>query len=65
MSQNGGSLLLEGDKSWYGVGHNAVYTFDNQDYMIFHGYEVKSHGMPKLRIEKLDWDAYGWPLIHP
>ena len=64
MSQNGGSLLLEGDKNWYGVGHNAVYTFDNQYYMIFHGYEVKSHGMPKLRIEKLDWDADGWPVIH-
>ena len=64
MTQNGGSLLMQGDENWYGVGHNAVYTFDNQDYMIFHGYEVKMHGMPKLRIEKLYWDAEGWPLIH-
>jgi arabinan endo-1,5-alpha-L-arabinosidase len=62
MNLGGGSLLLEGDKYWYGVGHNAVATFNGVDYIIFHGYDVKDNGKPKLRIEKLDW-INGWPVI--
>ncbi len=62
MNLGGGSLLLEGDKYWYGIGHNAVATFNGVDYIIFHGYDVKDNGKPKLRIEKLDW-INGWPAI--
>ncbi|MBC7914548.1 MAG: arabinan endo-1,5-alpha-L-arabinosidase [Pyrinomonadaceae bacterium] len=63
MAQAGGTLLLEGDKNWYGVGHNSVYTFDNTDYIVFHGYDASDNGKSKLRIEKLSWDKAGWPLI--
>lgn len=63
MAQAGGTLLLEGDKNWYGVGHNSVYTFDNTDYLIFHGYDASDRGKSKLRIEKLAWDKKGWPSV--
>jgi arabinan endo-1,5-alpha-L-arabinosidase len=63
MSQNGGTLVLEGDKNWYGVGHNATYTFDGKDYLIFHGYDANDKGKPKLRIEQLHWDENGWPVV--
>jgi arabinan endo-1,5-alpha-L-arabinosidase len=63
MTTGGGSLVLEGDKNWYGVGHNAVYNFDGHDYLIFHGYAAADKGKSKLRIETLDWDAQGWPVI--
>lgn len=63
MEQGGGSLLLEGDKSWYGVGHNSAYTFDGTDYLVFHAYDAADNGKPKLRIEKLNWDAEGWPVV--
>jgi len=36
----GGTIVLQGDKNWYGVGHNAVCTFDGKDYLIFHGYDA-------------------------
>ena len=30
-----GSIVLEGDKNWNGVGHNAVVSFDGTDYLVF------------------------------
>ena len=62
MKKGGGTLLLEGDADWYGVGHNAVCSFDGIDYLIFHGYDAKDQGVPKLRIEKLNW-VNGWPVV--
>jgi arabinan endo-1,5-alpha-L-arabinosidase len=62
MKNGGGTLLLEGDKDWHGVGHNAVCTFDGTDYLIFHGYDAKDKGRSKLRVEKLRWED-GWPLL--
>jgi arabinan endo-1,5-alpha-L-arabinosidase len=64
LAHGGGSLLLAGDAHWYGVGHNAVCTFDGTDYLIFHGYDASDErGRSKLRIEKLVWDEAGWPLV--
>jgi arabinan endo-1,5-alpha-L-arabinosidase len=63
MEKGGGTLLLQGDDNWYGVGHDAVYTFDGRDYLIFHGYDAHDKGISKLRIEKLDWRD-GWPEVH-
>jgi len=62
LSQGGGSILLQGDNSWYGVGHNSVYRFNNTDYLIFHGYDASDDGKPKLRVEKLVWTK-GWPEV--
>ncbi len=57
------TLVLEGDKDWYGVGHNSVYTFDGTDYLVFHGYSAAEEGKPRLRLEELRWDAAGWPVV--
>jgi arabinan endo-1,5-alpha-L-arabinosidase len=62
MAKGGGTILLEGDKNWYGVGHNAVCHFDGTDYLIFHGYDANDKGSSKLRIEKLNW-MKGWPVV--
>jgi arabinan endo-1,5-alpha-L-arabinosidase len=63
LARGGGTILLEGDAQWYGVGHNAVCTFDGVDYIVFHGYDAADHAISKLRIEKLSWDADGWPVV--
>jgi arabinan endo-1,5-alpha-L-arabinosidase len=63
MDRNGGSLVLQGDSSWHGAGHNAVYNFNGKDYIIFHGYDAKDKGRSKLRIEELEWDKAEWPMI--
>ncbi|QMU30864.1 family 43 glycosylhydrolase [Adhaeribacter radiodurans] len=63
MAQGGGSIVLAGNNSWYGVGHNAAYTFNNQGFLIFHGYDAADKGKSKLRIEPLTWDEQGWPVV--
>ena len=64
MELNGGSLIIEGDgEKWFGVGHNAVYTFDGNDYIIYHAYDAADKGRSKLRIDHLLWDAEGWPYV--
>ena len=63
MTSGGGTILLQGNENWFGVGHNSTYTFDGTDYIIFHGYDASDEGKPKLIIKKLNWDKDGWPLI--
>jgi arabinan endo-1,5-alpha-L-arabinosidase len=63
MAKAGGTILLQGDSNWYGVGHNAVASFDGVDYLVFHAYDAKDNGRSKLRIEKLGWEN-GWPLLY-
>ena len=62
LTNGGGSLVLEGNKDWHGVGHNAVAAFDGIDYLIFHGYDAADKGKSKLRIEKLVWQNE-WPVV--
>lgn len=64
LARGGGTILLAGDAKWYGVGHNAVCTFDGTDYLVFHGYDASDpRGRSKLRIEKVNWDQAGWPSV--
>jgi arabinan endo-1,5-alpha-L-arabinosidase len=64
LAEGGGTLLLEGDKDWAGVGHNSVYTFDGRDYLVFHAYENADNGLQKLKIAELQWDAEHWPVAN-
>jgi len=63
MRLGGGTLLLEGNKDWYGAGHNGAYTMDGRDWLIFHGYDAHDKGKSKLRLEELYWDEAGWPRV--
>lgn len=69
MRKGGGSQLApsptlkHGEMEWYGVGHNSVYTFDGNDYIIYHGYDAADNGRSKLIIRQLQWDANGWPFL--
>jgi arabinan endo-1,5-alpha-L-arabinosidase len=62
MNLGSGSMVLEGNKNWHGVGHNAVVNFNGTDYLVFHGYDANDNGKPKLRIEKINW-FNDWPVV--
>ncbi len=64
LNQGGGTLLIEGNKNWYGVGHNSVYTFNGKDYYFSHAYDAKDKGAPKLVIKEITW-VNGWPSVEP
>lgn len=64
MERGGGTLVVEGDKDWHGVGHNATYTFGGTDYLVYHGYDAADNGKSKLLIKPLLWDADNWPTVN-
>jgi arabinan endo-1,5-alpha-L-arabinosidase len=63
MNSGGGSLVLEGNKNWNGLGHNAVASFNGIDYLIFHAYDANDKGRSKLRMEKIRW-LNEWPVVN-
>ena len=63
LDQGGGTLLIEGNKNWYGAGHNSTYTFDGKDYIFFHAYDANDEGRSKLKVAELEWDSEQWPLL--
>jgi len=62
LTQGGGSLVIEGNKNWYGVGHNSVFTFDGEDYTFMHGYDASDRALPKLVTKKITW-VNSWPTV--
>jgi arabinan endo-1,5-alpha-L-arabinosidase len=65
MVHGGGSLVVYGvpDSRWAALGHNAVYTFGGTDYLVCHAYDKQDEGRPKLFLEPIAWDDYGWPVV--
>ncbi|SHN35851.1 arabinan endo-1,5-alpha-L-arabinosidase [Cyclobacterium lianum] len=63
LAKNGGTFVLGGDtgpdSTVYARGHNAAYTFDGIDYLVFHAY---TDGYERLGIEKISW-VDGWPTV--
>ena len=63
MAKGGGTIVVQGDANYPGVGHEAVVTFDGTDYLVYHGYDARDNGRSKLLIKKLSWDENGWPDV--
>ncbi|MCF7802760.1 MAG: arabinan endo-1,5-alpha-L-arabinosidase [Candidatus Marinimicrobia bacterium] len=63
MIHGGGTLVAKGNAEWAAVGHQAAYTFDGTDYLIFHGYDVSDDGNAKLWISEIQWEDEGWPSV--
>lgn len=65
MFHGGGSLVIQGNKNWYGAGHCSVYTFGEEDYLFFHAYDASDEGHSKLKIKPIRWTSDGWPRVRP
>ena len=63
LTEGGGTLLLSAYGQWKGPGHNGILLEDDVFWMVYHAYDAKQIGIPKLRIESLGWDANGWPVL--
>jgi len=63
MTEGGGTLILSEYGQWKGPGHNGLLVEDGVYWMVYHAYDAKQIGVPKLRIESLNWDAEGWPSL--
>ncbi|RPJ20021.1 MAG: arabinan endo-1,5-alpha-L-arabinosidase, partial [Chloroflexi bacterium] len=57
LIEGGGTLILSAYGQWKGPGHNGMLLEDDTYWMVYHAYDAKQIGIPKLRIESLSWDA--------
>lgn len=62
MLDGGGTLVLEGNERWRGVGANTVLTTAEQSYNVYHAYDANAAGRATLRIAELAWDSEDWPV---
>ena len=65
MAMGGGTLVIQGDRDWKGLGHNSAYTFEGKDVMVLHAYESADRYKQKLKVLEMKWDSEGWPLVDP
>lgn len=58
-------IVLRGNELFAGPGHNArIITDDNGvDWMLYHAYVYNGSDSRCLMIDKVEWDANGWPLV--
>jgi arabinan endo-1,5-alpha-L-arabinosidase len=65
MMEGGGTLLLDGNDHWPGVGANSILVTRGRQYNVYHAYDaydVNTPGRTTLRIAELAWDTEGWPI---
>jgi arabinan endo-1,5-alpha-L-arabinosidase len=63
LTAGGGTLILQGNDKWAGVGHNGICSVNDRDYIVFHGYDVSDNGKSKLLIREIKWTNDGWPEV--
>ncbi|HEX8400141.1 MAG TPA: arabinan endo-1,5-alpha-L-arabinosidase [Allosphingosinicella sp.] len=65
MLDGGGTpVLASGQGSgarFVGRGHVAILQDAAGDHIVYHAYDTGRNGLPTLQIQRLTWDAAGWP----
>ncbi|MEG8037845.1 arabinan endo-1,5-alpha-L-arabinosidase [Sphingomonas sp. LR60] len=65
MLKGGGTPVLASGQGtgnrYVGRGHNAILQGRDGDRIVYHAYDTQRNGTPTLRIQRLIWDAEGWP----
>ncbi len=63
MNRGGGSVVIQGNESYAGVGHCSAYHLNGKDYFLCHAYSVAEGGAPKLIVREMAWTSEGWPVV--
>ena len=63
MLEGGGTQVTFPTDRWRGPGHNGILQENGVEYIVYHAYDAENNGAPTLRIDRLVWDAEGWPSI--
>ncbi|MEV6347646.1 arabinan endo-1,5-alpha-L-arabinosidase [Actinoplanes sp. NPDC051851] len=62
MTAGGGTEVLAGHDDVHGPGHEAVFSDDDGDLLVYHYYA--DSGSPYLGIDPIAYDEAGWPFVH-
>jgi arabinan endo-1,5-alpha-L-arabinosidase len=62
---NNYTLLLAGDSTAPGKGHNGIFTEGDSTFIVYHAYTRAANGTSLLNIKPLHMDKDGWPSLDP
>ncbi len=63
MTKGGGTIIMQGNDEYAGVGHCSVYEFNGKWYIVAHAYSKKHNGASKLLVKELQFDDEGWVTV--
>lgn len=65
MMENGYSIVINPNDRFVGNGHNSeiVQDVDGNDWILYHGVDVKNPKGRVLLMDQMKWDVNGWPFI--
>jgi arabinan endo-1,5-alpha-L-arabinosidase len=63
MLEGGGTLVLDTQDPAIGPGHAAFLEEASELLMSYHYYDANKRGVPRLGINRVTWDATGWPVV--
>jgi len=63
MAAGGGTVIRDGDGDhrYVALGHNSIFSENDDAWLVCHGYDRHRDGAPILVLERLLWDG-AWPL---
>ncbi len=56
LDNGGGTVILQGNEAWAGVGHCGVHNIDGKDIFVAHAYVKAENGASKLVIATVEWE---------
>lgn len=62
LLEGGGSVFLEGNERFRGVGANSIFQIAGRTFHAYHAYDANAAGTAILRIGQLGWDEDDWPV---
>jgi arabinan endo-1,5-alpha-L-arabinosidase len=63
MDQGGGTQLLASNGYERGPGGQSVVWDGRADLLVYHYYDARDNGNPKVQVRRLFWSADGWPHL--
>ena len=58
-----GTLFLERDRQYIGLGHEGIVEFEEQQIITYHYYDGGDTGVSKLADRELFWNDKDWPEL--
>lgn len=65
MLENGGTIMLASEGDRRGPGGQEAFMVGDEPWLVWHYYDRKLYGLPRLQIAPLRFDADGWPFLDP
>jgi arabinan endo-1,5-alpha-L-arabinosidase len=65
MDEGGGTQLLASNGYERGPGGQSVVWDGRTDLLVYHYYDARDNGNPKVQVRPLLWTADGWPRLGP